>query len=1028
MALTVLASTAQAQNVIVTDDISSDVTWTSNNTYILNGLIFVDDGATLTIEPGTVVKAYDQDRITAASGDGASALVVRRGAQIQANGTASEPIIFTAFDDDIDDDQDLDETNRGLWGGVILLGDAPTNANDGAGNLVEVQIEGIPAEEDARYGGDDADDSSGTLRYVSIRHGGFSISGVEGDEINGLTLGAVGSGTTVEYVEVYANLDDCFEWFGGTVRTKYLVGAFCGDDTFDYDQGFRGLGQYWFSIQAPDIAGRAAEQDGGDNDLGGEGSGPFAIPVISNATYIGAGTNATPTNDDGNNPAVFFRDNAGGKYYNSVYADFPAQALRIEDLASGADSRARLEAGDLVVANSLFSAFGAGDTFAALVQEGTDRTPASVVVPILSDLDNEIVSASELALRGVSRSQDGGLDPRPAPGSPARSGANFDYDPIDDDDDDSDDDDGDFFDEVSFIGAFGSELWIEDWTALDQNGYVGAVDAPGDEVTVTDDIDSDVTWTSNNTYLLNGLIFVDDGATLTIEPGTVVKGIAQDNITSGDGASALIVRRGAQIQALGEANDPVIFTAEEDDLNGSLLPTDRGLWGGVILLGDAPTNANDGAGNLVEVQIEGIPAEEDARYGGDDADDSSGTLRYVSIRHGGFSISGVEGDEINGLTLGAVGSGTTVEYVEVYANLDDCFEWFGGTVNTRYLAGAFCGDDTYDYDQGFSGLGQFWFSIQGADIAGRAGEHDGGDNDLGGEGSAPFAIPVISNATYVGSGESAVPTNDDGNNPAVFFRDNAGGKYYNSVFADFPAQALRIEDLASGADSRARLEAGDLVVANSVFSDFGAYTGTLASLIQEGTDRTPASVVVPLLEGVSYSEAGVLRAIDRDQDGNGLDPRPLSGGAAASGADFDDEPLDEDDADDFFREVGYLGAFDPNGAVWLTGWSALFDNGFLTGQATPVEGGPVAGAFGLTVGPNPTRGQATVRFTLDRAQDVRIALYDMLGREVSVVAEGAFGAGETAAPLATGGLPSGVYILRLQGEGDAATQQISVVR
>ncbi len=164
------------------------------------------------------------------------------------------------------------------------------------------------------------------------------------------------------------------------------------------------------------------------------------------------------------------------------------------------------------------------------------------------------------------------------------------------------------------------------------------------EVVVTDDITTNTTWMSDNTYILNGLIFVDSLVTLTIEPGTVIKGREQQSITSADGASALIVRRGAKLMADGTAENPIIFTSEFDDVDdpNDLLPTDRELWGGVILLGRATTNEPG------IPQIEGIPETEDASYGGDDDDDNSGVLRYVSIRHGGFSISGVSGDEING--------------------------------------------------------------------------------------------------------------------------------------------------------------------------------------------------------------------------------------------------------------------------------------------------------------------------------------------------------------------------------------------
>ena len=686
--------------VIVTDDITENTTWTADNTYFLDGLIFVDAGATLTIEEGTVIKGLLNTNIT--TGDGASALIVRRDAMIMAQGSADNPIIFTSEIDDVDDPNDSTQRDRGLWGGVIILGNATTNQP-----TTDNQIEGIPETENALYGGTDDEDNSGVFYYVSIRHGGFSISGVEGDEINGLTLGAVGSGTTIAHVEVYANFDDCFEWFGGTVNTKYLVGAFCGDDTFDYDQGFRGKGQFWFSIHDDDTAGRGGEHDGGD--AGGDDATPFSTPVISNVTYIGSGQNAVVAGGDNNDRTFAIRDNAGGQYWNSVFTDYPGVALNIEDLADDAaeDSRKRLEAGDLAFANNLWFGYGAGSML-------TDIVDGDFAEQILLDSGNALTDPQ---IAGISRTADGGLDPRPNGGSPALGGAiDLPEDP--------------FFDDVVYQGAFSRDNWLEGWTALSDNGFLGDLREAGSEVVVSNDITENTTWVADNEYLLDGLVFVDPGVTLTIEAGTVIKGADTGSITTGDGASALIVRRGAMIDANGTADAPIVFTSELDDVTiaDDLTQRDRGLWGGVIILGAATTNQP-----TTDNQIEGIPETENALYGGTDDEDNSGTFRYVSIRHGGFSISGVEGDEINGLTLGAVGSGTTIENVEVYANFDDCFEWFGGTVNTKYLVGAFCGDDTFDYDQGFRGKGQFWFSIHDDDTAGRGGEHDGGD--AGGDGA-----------------------------------------------------------------------------------------------------------------------------------------------------------------------------------------------------------------------------------------------------------------------------------------------------
>jgi hypothetical protein len=401
----VMVPQAQGQTV-VTDDITTDQTWTKENSpYILNGLVFVgeptvdqdgntqnlDQEVTLTIEPGVVVKARTSANVEAEGNqqrEGASALIVRRSGKINADGEKEDgsidPIIFTSEFDDIGDPDDMRDANSPLreqWGGVIILGEATTNQQDGSGNrLRNNQIEGIPQSNNtAQFGSGTAAnaddmDNSGTFRYVSIRHAGFSISGDAGDEINGLTMGAVGRGTTIDHVEVYANFDDGFEWFGGTVHTSHLLAAYCGDDDFDYDQGFRGSGQYWASIKSRDRAGRGGEHDG--NDAGGfDQAGFLSQPVISNVTYVGAGTEASVSGigGDGNNAALQIRDESGGEYYNSIFTDFPGVAVNInqsdgtgDNVAGGGASGAEQDI--LFFENNAFTAFGAGDTFSDIVE------------------------------------------------------------------------------------------------------------------------------------------------------------------------------------------------------------------------------------------------------------------------------------------------------------------------------------------------------------------------------------------------------------------------------------------------------------------------------------------------------------------------------------------------------------------------------------------------------------------------------------------------------------------------------------
>ena len=204
-------------------------------------------------------------------------------------------------------------------------------------------------------------------------------------------------------------------------------------------------------------------------------------------------------------------------------------------------------------------------------------------------------------------------------------------------------------------------------------------------------------WTSNNTYVLNQKVVVDAGATLNIEAGTVIKGSAGQ----GSLASALVIARGGMINAVGTADAPIIMTSVSDDLStmDDLGPEDQGLWGGLLVLGYAPCSFS---GDVSELQIEGIPADDTfGLYGGNDASDNSGTISYVSIRHGG-AVIGAD-NEINGLTLGGVGNGTTINNVEVIANSDDGIEFFGGTVDVSNALVWACGDDLLDIDQAYSG-------------------------------------------------------------------------------------------------------------------------------------------------------------------------------------------------------------------------------------------------------------------------------------------------------------------------------------
>ena len=292
-------------NLVVTGELTENTTWTSDNIYEMSGKVVVPAGITLTIEPGTIIKAREGD------GSLASALVVAQGGKIMAEGTATSPIIFTSVLDNIEIGQtqgsNLDETQVGLWGGLLILGSAPISAD-----AASVQIEGIPADDTfGLYGGSNASDNSGVLKYISIRHGGALIG--EGNEINGLTLGGVGSGTTISYIEVVANKDDGIECFGGTVNVSNILVWAQGDDAYDIDQGYSGTIDNFVYIAG-------ADSDHGLEIDGPEGSSEGRFTLTNGSLQGDAAEYAD------------FRDGAMGTFTNSYFFNFTTDAdLELDD-------------------------------------------------------------------------------------------------------------------------------------------------------------------------------------------------------------------------------------------------------------------------------------------------------------------------------------------------------------------------------------------------------------------------------------------------------------------------------------------------------------------------------------------------------------------------------------------------------------------------------------------------------------------------------------------------------------------------
>ncbi|HUD71921.1 MAG TPA: hypothetical protein VMQ62_08145, partial [Dongiaceae bacterium] len=359
-------------------------------------------------------------------------------------------------------------------------------------------------------------------------------------------------------------------------------------------------------------------------------------------------------------------------------------------------------------------------------------------------------------------------------------------------------------------------------------GILIAAPASAATITITADITpaspaSLMHWTADNEYVLGTVVYVEAGVTLTIEPGTVVRGMPDSTTPGVNDPGTLVITRGAKIFALGTKLKPIVFTNMDDDNIGSnpgSFPYDTGAdargitgtWGGLILLGRTFVSNNTvGAPNASrEIQIEGLVSPGGLGLYGNCAasplfpagcdDDDSGTLEYVSIRYGGFNLSA--NNEINGLTLGGVGRETDIRNIEIFQGKDDAIEFFGGTVGVKNAVLFAPGDDGLDWDEGFRGKAQFVLLVQGrpgSDKSDKGGELDGGNV---GDGSLPKSIPTVYNTTFVGLGTgigAGLDFTGRGENTVLHFRDNSGGRWYNSAFLEFGgAEALIEGGSASG--------------------------------------------------------------------------------------------------------------------------------------------------------------------------------------------------------------------------------------
>ena len=395
------------------------------------------------------------------------------------------------------------------------------------------------------------------------------------------------------------------------------------------------------------------------------------------------------------------------------------------------------------------------------------------------------------------------------------------------------------------------------------------IECEGDICRVSGTLTEDVTFTSDKQWILRGGVFVGDDVeptVLTIEPGTTVYGDSSS-------LSFLAVTRSSQLIADGTREAPIVFTSSKEP--GSRA---RGDWGGLILSGRAPIN--NCASGVCEAEGEGGTG----KYGGDDPTDNSGIVRYVRVEFAGSLIS--PDNELNGISFQGVGNGTTVEYVQVHMNKDDGVEFYGGTVNFKYVLTTGIGDDSLDWTDGWQGKGQFFIAEQYDDNGDNGIEADNNSDD---NARTPRSHPILSNLTIIGAPGGA------GSDVGVLLREGTGADISNLVVTGFNEGCLDI-------DNEETFTAGELKISNSIVYCNALNSGA-ADFINDEDDFTPPftvedffmtmndgnSVVDPLLAGVKPGPSSPL----------------VSGGSAP--------------ADSFFDDVDFIGAIGDDD--WTAGWT-----------------------------------------------------------------------------------------------------------
>ncbi len=848
--------------------ISADLTLSAGVKYLMSDRVTVGNGngqletnadgsladgsdvqsVTLTIEPGVEVLGK--------SGTFAN-LLITRGSRLLAAGTADAPIIFSSDDDGYE--------GSGEWGGLIIHGYAPHNECAEGGSYCDIDSEG----ESGFAGGYDPEDSSGVLRYVVVAEGGYEFS--TGNEINGISLVAVGSGTEMDYVQVHGNSDDGIEFYGGTVNLKHGVFSNNNDDSVDWDEGYQGNLQYIIVKQG------ASKGEAFEMDTEGSADGFLSKPTLANVTVVADKV------ADRADYSLNFKKRSGGFFHNTVVTVSPDSETALTTCVNVDGSGSEALVGEALVLNNWIQdcASGSGDQGSLANVTGLDN---GTIAAVPAQLDDNFASQAPAAL--LTSSVDWAAINDAYPESVA---------------------DVNFLDATDFVGAVNpdaSDVWWAGWTI---EGTVGNPSVPEASCPAgTDELEaglcllpptvsSDLTLTAGVDYLMEGRVTVGNGngQLETNGDGTLADGSSVRNVTltieagvhvlgkTGTFAN-LVITRGSQLMAMGTQSAPIIFSSDDDGFDGS------GEWGGLIMHGYAPHNECAAGGSYCDIDSEG----ESGFAGGYDPEDSSGVLRYVVVAEGGYEFS--TGNEINGISLVAVGRGTEMDYIQVHGNSDDGIEFYGGTVNLKHGVFSNNNDDSVDWDEGYQGNLQYIIVKQGAS-KGEAFEMDT-------EGSADgfLSKPTLANVTIINDKVA------DRASYSLNFKKRSGGFFHNTVVTVADSSETAVDTCINVDGSGSEALVGTALVINNWIQDCGQGEGVHGMLSGSNVAFDASTVVetdaaLDALLSSQAPEAAGLVPLDWDAI-NGIFPESVADG-------------------DYLDATDYMGAVNPDGSdAWWAGW------------------------------------------------------------------------------------------------------------